>query len=136
MAFRGRDFLLKIEDAANPGVFTTVGGMRSNDFSINDETVDITSKDTNGFREYLAGAGLRSVSASGDGVFRNDDMIKQINTLVMAGDHARWQIIVPDMGVYEGLFAISTFSLSGTFNGELTFNISLESAAEVSFTPN
>ena len=131
MAQFGKDLLLKIEDA---GTFKTIGGMRSNNFSINDETVDVSSKDSNGFREYMAGAGLRSVSASGSGIFKDAVMMGVVNTKMLAGQHANWQIIVPGFGAYEGSFAISSLSMSGEYNGELSFDLSLESAGEISFT--
>lgn len=136
-AQKGKDLLLKLFDpAANAGAgdYVNVGGFRSNNFTINGENIDITSKDSNGFREILAGAGIRSISASGSGVFMSDDALKQVNAAVLSGAVENWQIIAPGMGTYEGPFALSSLEMSGEHNGEMTYTISLESAGAVTFT--
>ncbi len=56
----GKDLLLKI-DMDGQGSFQTVAGLRSTRLSFNAETVDVTSLGSQGgWRELLAGAGLRS----------------------------------------------------------------------------
>ena len=55
-AQRGKDILLKIE--GDPGVFTTVAGLRARTLSLNARTVDATDGDSAGrWRELLGGAG-------------------------------------------------------------------------------
>ncbi|MBS7803522.1 phage major tail protein, TP901-1 family [Rhizobiales bacterium TNE-4] len=67
----GRDMLLKCFDGTN--AFVTVAGLRSRHLSFNAASVDITSADSAGrWRELLAGAGLRRLSLSGAGIFRDD----------------------------------------------------------------
>ena len=44
-AQQGKALLMKIGNAASPEVFTTIGGMRSNTLTMNDEMVDVTNKD-------------------------------------------------------------------------------------------
>mgnify|MGYP002780741152 CR=1 FL=1 len=69
-AQRGKDMLLKIEDA--PGVFTAVGGLRARTISLNARAVDATDADSAGrWRELLSGAGVKSAAVSGQGVFRD-----------------------------------------------------------------
>ena len=71
-AQRGRDMLLKIGDGAAPEVFTTVAGLRARTISLNAKTADVTDADSAGrWRELLAGAGMKSASVSGQGVFRD-----------------------------------------------------------------
>jgi TP901-1 family phage major tail protein len=43
-------------------------------------------------------------------------------------------VIVPDFGVIEGLFQIVSLEFAGRHDGEVTFDLALESAGEVSFT--
>ena len=127
----GRELLLKLENGAS---FTAVGGFKGNSFSINDETIEVTNKASGGFRELLAGAGIRTVSASGNGVFVDDAIFAQVNQMVLDSVHATWQIIVPDFGTYEGRFAVSSLDMSGEYNGEVTYDISLDSAGPITFT--
>ena len=66
---KGSAFLLKIGNGAVPVVYATVAGMRTTQMSINGEAVNVTSKDSGGWRELLTGAGVRSVSVAGAGIF-------------------------------------------------------------------
>ena len=60
-AQRGKDILLKIE--GEPGVFTTVAGLRARTLSLNARTVDATDGDSAGrWRELLDGAGVKSAA--------------------------------------------------------------------------
>ena len=56
-AHRGRDALMKVSIDGG-SVFATVGGIRTNNFTINNEPVDITNADSAGFRELLADGGV------------------------------------------------------------------------------
>lgn len=73
MAQQGRAFLLQVGDG-DPGgtgeLFTTVAGLRSTSLSLNNETVDVTTKDSAPWRELLANAGIRSMQVQGSGVFK------------------------------------------------------------------
>lgn len=130
----GKDLLLKVEDDALPGTYVAVGGFRSNSFTINGEGIDITNKDSNGFKEMLDGAGVRSVTASGTGVFMDDAIFTQVNTDVLAGSIKSWEVIIPDFGTYEAGFLITSVEFAGEHNGEATYTINLESSGAVTFT--
>jgi predicted secreted protein len=41
----GKDLLLQMGNGASPEVFTTIGAMKSNSLTINNEKVDVTTKD-------------------------------------------------------------------------------------------
>jgi TP901-1 family phage major tail protein len=65
------DLLIKM-DMTGDGQFETVAGLRATRLGFNAETVDVTSLESEGrWRELLAGAGVRSASISGSGVFRD-----------------------------------------------------------------
>ncbi|HEX9948093.1 MAG TPA: phage tail tube protein, partial [Allosphingosinicella sp.] len=68
-AEKGSAFLLKVANGAEPPVFSTVAGMRTTQMSVNGEAVNVTSKDSGGWRELLSGAGVRSVSVAASGIF-------------------------------------------------------------------
>ena len=130
-AQQGKELLLKIFDGTD---YQLIGGFRSNEFSINGETVDITSKDSAGFKELLDGAGLRSISTSGDGVFLNDAAFTIAHTHLLDGTHPMCEIVVPGFGTYRGPFAITTLSMTGAREDAVTYSIQLESAGQVTFT--
>lgn len=131
-AQKGLAMLLKIDIAAS---FTTVGGIRATSLSINNAQVDITNQDDTGRdRMLLAGAGVRSFSVSGNGVFVDDAAFAAVNTAVLADTQGDWQVVVPDFGTYEGPFQIASLEISGEHDGEVAFSITLESAGDVAFT--
>jgi TP901-1 family phage major tail protein len=66
-AEKGSAFLLKVGDGGSPPAYATIGGMRTTQLSVNGEAVNVTSKDSGGWRELLSGAGVRSVSVAASG---------------------------------------------------------------------
>jgi hypothetical protein len=68
-AEKGSAFLLKVGDGGSPVGYTTVAGLRTTQMTVNGAMVEITSKDSGGWRDLLSGAGVRSVSVSAAGVF-------------------------------------------------------------------
>lgn len=132
-ADKGRDFLLKISDGLSPGTFTTVAGVRSRTFTINNEAVDITDSDTAPFRALLTGAGIKQVSFSGSGIFKDDAAINAIEDLAADVDsnEQEYQIVMPNGDIWQGVFHLSSFEYTGEFNGARQYNISLENAGAV-----
>jgi TP901-1 family phage major tail protein len=133
-AQKGKDLLLKV-DSDGLGTFTTVAGLRSRSVAFNSETVDITHAESAGqWRELLAGAGARHARVTGSGIFKDAASDALIRTYVFAGTIRDWQIVVPDFGTVEGPFQIAAFELTGRHDGEVAFELSLESAGELTFT--
>jgi TP901-1 family phage major tail protein len=133
-AQNGKDLLIKL-DLTGGGQFTTIAGLRATRISFNAETVDVTSLESQGgWRELLGGAGVRSAAVSGSGVFvdsATDDRARQI---FFAGTVEQFQVIIPDFGIVEGPFQISSIEYAGSYNGEATYELSLASAGALSFT--
>ena len=132
-AQKGRDLLLKI-DSTGGGVFQTVAGLRANALSFNAESVDITHQESAGaWRELLAGAGLKTANVRGQGIFKDAASDATIRSYFFNGTIRRWQVIVPDFGTVEGPFQITSLELAGRHDGEVTFELALESAGELMF---
>ena len=133
-AQKGKDLLLRV-DSTGTGSFSTVAGLRSRSISFNAETVDITHADSVGeWRELLAGAGAKSARIAGTGIFKDAASDSTIRAYVFDGTIREWQVVIPDFGTVEGLFQIASFELSGRHDGEISFEITLESAGELTFT--
>lgn len=64
---KGSAFLLKIGNGDTPLTYTTIAGLRTTQLSVSGEAVNITNKDSGGWRELLSGAGVRAVSVSAAG---------------------------------------------------------------------
>ena len=131
----GKDLLVKV-DMTSDGQFETIAGLRATRVNFNAETVDVTSLDSQGgWRELLVGAGVRSANISGSGVFRDEDTDERARQLFFDGLTPDFQVIIPDFGVVEGPFQVTSLEYAGTLNGEATYELSLQSAGELIFTP-
>ncbi len=131
-AQKGKDLLLKMHDGTG---FVTVAGLRSRKIAFNAETVDVTHAESAGrWRELLEGAGIKRASISGRGLFRDAASDALVRQAFFDGVVKNCQVIVPDFGTLEGLFQIAVFEFSGEHNGEVTFELSFESAGPLSFT--
>ena len=132
-AQKGKDLLLKI-DTTGAGAFATVAGMRSRSIALNSETVDITHQESAGeWRELLAGAGVKSARITGAGIFKDAATDETMRQTFFDGVIRDWQIVVPDFGEIQGQFQIANLELTGRHDGELAFEIGLESAGALSF---
>lgn len=129
----GRDLLIKM-DMNGTGQFETVAGLRAARLVFNAETVDVTSLSSEGrWRELLGGAGVRSAQVSGSGVFRDADTDGRARQAFFDGEVPSFQVIIPNFGIVEGPFQITTLEYSGSHNGEATYEMSLASAGALSF---
>ena len=130
----GKDLLIKL-DLIGDGQFVTIAGLRATRISFNAETVDVTSLESiGGWRELLAGAGVRSASISGSGVFRDANTDERARQIFFDGQVPRFQVIIPNFGVIEGKFQISAIEYAGSYNGEATYEMTMASAGVLTFT--
>jgi TP901-1 family phage major tail protein len=133
-AQKGKDLLLKLDETGT-GNFTTVAGLRSHAFSLNSRSIDTTHAQSTGqWRELLDGAGPRSASVQGSGIFRDQTADATVRQLFFDGEIRDWQVIVPDFGVMQGAFQLVQLSYAGQYDGEVTYQLNLESAGAISFT--
>ena len=131
VAQKGKDLLLKVHNGAT---YETVAGLRSKRLGFNAETVDITDAESAGrWRELLAGAGVQRAGLSGAGIFKDAASDATLRAALFAGTILDWQIVIPDFGTVTGPFQISALEYSGQHNGELQFELALESAGAISF---
>lgn len=132
---KGRDVLIKIGDGAVTEVFTTIAGIRAKTISLNARAVDGTSGESpNAWRELIAGAGVKSASVSGAGVFKDAASDATIQSLFFSQATRNFQLVIPAFGILQGPFLIEALDYSGDHDGEAAFAITLSSAGALSFT--
>jgi len=130
-AQKGKDLLIKIDDGAG---FTTVAGLRTRRLAFNAELVDIThAESANRWRELLDGAGVKRASIAGRGLFKDAASDELVRAAFFDGAVKQCQIVIPDFGTVEGAFQIASLEFAGEHNGEVTFDLALESAGELTF---
>jgi len=131
---KGRDVLIKISDGGSPESFITLAGIRTNEIELNARLVDGTAADSeDGWRELIAGAGVKTARVRGRGVFKDAASDAQMRAVFFAGQIMRWQLVVPGMGTLTGPLQIAELKWAGEHDGEATFAIELQSAGALSF---
>jgi TP901-1 family phage major tail protein len=134
-AQKGKDLLLKV-DSDGAGSFTTVAGLRARTLAFNAASVDITDQESTGrWRELLEGAGLKTARITGSGIFKDASSDETLRQYFFNGTVRDFRVIVPDLGTVEGPFQIASLEYGGQHDGEVSFDLSLESAGALSFTP-
>ena len=130
-AQKGKDLLVKISDGAS---YTTIAGLRTRRLAFNAETVDIThAESANRWRELLDGAGVKRASVSGRGLFKDAASDALMRQTFFDGTIVGYQIVIPAFGTVQGPFQITSLEFAGEHNGELTYDMTLESAGELNF---
>lgn len=131
VAQKGRDLLLKVED---DGSFVTVAGLRTKRLAFNAQAVDVTDAQSAGrWRELLGGAGVQRASVTGSGIFKDQASDGLVRAAFFSGSILSFQLVIPDFGSVSGPFQITALEYSGNHDGEVLFEIALESAGPLAF---
>ena len=133
-AQNGKDLLIKL-DMTGSGQFETIAGLRASRISFNAESVDVTSLESQGgWRELLGGAGVKSASISGSGVFKDETTDERARQIFFDTEVPSFQVVIPDFGIVEGPFQVTSIEYAGSHNGEATYELSMASAGALIFT--
>jgi len=128
----GKDVLVKIDIL---GTFTTVSGARTKTLTLDQETIDVTNSDSAAWREILqGGAGVRSASVEVEGVFKDSTGEEAVRAAFFAGTTPDFQFIMPDFGIFEGPFIVTSIEYSGEYNDAAMYTMSFENAGEITWT--
>lgn len=130
-AEKGSAFLLKVGDGAGMPTYATVAGLRTTQLSINGESVVITSKASGGWRELLSGAGTRSVSVAGSGVFTGSAAEARLKGNALGGALDDYELSFESGDRMRGKFLLTRLDYAGDFNGERSYTLALESSGQV-----
>ena len=130
-AEKGSAFLLKVGNGAAPPVFATVAGMRTTQMSVNGEAVNVTNKDSLGWRELLSGAGVRSVSVAASGIFTGSAAESRLKGNAIGGLLDDYELSFESGERMQGRFLVTRLDYAGDYNGERTYALNLESSGPV-----
>lgn len=124
-----KDMLLKV-DSTGLGDLRTAMGIRVTKIAINGVSADLSD----GFwRDLLAEGGLRTARIAGRGIFRDAASDETVRGLFFSDTIRDWQVVVPNFGTVEGPFQVSALEFAGQHDGEMTFDLALESAGALNF---
>jgi predicted secreted protein len=131
-AYTGRSLLLKSGTWAGG---TIISQTRNHSYTLDHEVVDVTNKDSAGFRTILEGAGTKSLTITFDGIADNSAVYEALFAAANAGTIAAYALGgIADGDVIEGNFHLSNFQGGGAHNGEQTFSVTLNSSGAWTLT--
>jgi len=116
---------------------TTLAGVQSKSFSINNEMVDVTTDDDAGWRTLLADPGLRSVEVTVSGITSDEVLLADVMAASISA--TTLDVTLPtslsSAGTLSGEFYISNFEENaGSSDGAVEFSASFMSSGEITYT--
>lgn len=111
-----------------------MGGLRTTNFTHNNQTVDATNKDSGAWRELLDGAGTRSVSISGSGVFTDSAAEETVRGYAMENSVKNFELTFGNGDKLSGPFQITSYQRAGSYSDVETYSLTLSSGGQVTFT--
>jgi len=130
-SYSGNLVLLQLQDTAKQWV--NIGGMRTTRFVLNNQLVDASHKESGTWRHTLAGAGIASISISGNGIFTDSEAEARLRTIAFANQTVTYRLCFGNGDHLCGLFAITSYERVGNLHEEESYSITLESAGAVSY---
>ncbi|GLT02994.1 tail protein [Sphingobium jiangsuense] len=122
---------MKVGNGDAPVTYATVAGLRTTQLQVSGEAVNVTSKDSGGWRELLSGAGVRSVSVSAAGIFTGSGGETRLRNHALAGTIDDYELSFESGERMHGRFLVTRLEYAGDYNGERNYTISLESSGPV-----
>ncbi len=71
---------------------------------------------------------------AGRGMFKDEATDALVRSAFFDGAVKNYQVVIPDFGTVAGAFQIVSLEFAGEHNGEVTFDLGLESAGALTFT--
>ncbi|WP_020471463.1 phage tail tube protein [Zavarzinella formosa] len=133
-AQKGNSLLLKAGAVAASPV--TVAGLRNTSLKLSNSMVDVTNKDSAGYRTLLQGAGEQSVTISADGTADSAAAFSTLQNNAFNNTISTYCLFFDNGDTLECSFQITSFEVSGTYNKEQLFTCTLESSGQWTFTNN
>lgn len=130
-SFAGRDFIIKLGASGAGGTLAAVTNLS---LTINNEAVDITNKDSQGWRLLLEGAGTQSITLSGDGISSDGSTFETFKGYAQANSINTFYITDGDGDDVELAAQITSFAETGGTGDRQTFSFTLESSGVPTFT--
>ncbi|WP_329610637.1 phage tail tube protein [Advenella mandrilli] len=114
---------------------TAIMGMKTKTMTMNNEPIDITSDDDDGWTTFLGtDPAVRSMEMSVEGVAKDDTLIK----LALGAGGALvsdYELNFPGWGKVSGDFHIGSVELGAPHNEAVTFSATITSSGELTYTP-
>ena len=130
--FLGNAMLLKIAPTFDGATYDTIGGSTEHTMTISNEQIDVSTKDTNRWKELLA-AGDRSLVITMNGFASDDANYALLEGAVEADTIWNFQFAYGDGKTITGAFHVNTMETSGARNTAQSFSYTFTNSGEPTF---
>jgi len=110
-----------------------IAGVRTKSITINNEPIDVTTDDSDGFRQLMEDSGTRSIDLSVEGVTQDDTLIAAAangSTLIET-----YTITFASGATISGDFRLNSVEKGAEYNEAITFSAEIQSTGEWTYTP-
>jgi len=111
----------------------SIAGSQTKGLTCNNEPVDVTDDNSNGWRELMAIPGLKTVELPLSGVLKNLELMRAFFSAAGGSQMFAINITYADGSTVAGDFMLASFSETGESNGAKTFDSTWQSAGEITF---
>jgi len=132
-AQRGR--LMRLYTGTTIDSGNRIAGLKSTTFSMNNSVIDVSTKDTEGWRELLEDGSLKSFSIACDGIFKNNATDELIRSYQWGNTLNQFTFEFPNGDSITSMFQITNYTRKGEVEGAETFSMTLESTGVPIYTP-
>ena len=130
--YLGNVLKLAVESSPASGVYNDIGGSSSHTFTINNEQVDVSDKDSDRWKELLA-AGDRSLAISMEGFVSDDANFALVETAAEDDVILNYRLSYGNSKTVTGAFHIDSCEVSGARNDGQSFSLSFSNSGAPTF---
>jgi len=130
-AIAGKDILLSIWDQTG-SVLLAIAGQQGLTINRDKDTIEVTSKDANGWKEFVVG--LKEWSIDNDGVYVRDHAShKQLKKLFESDDPFLIKVTnqKTETDMFGGLALLTSYPIEAPYEDAVTYTISLQGTGEL-----
>lgn len=128
---KGRDHLIKLGVAGAGGTLAAVKNLTN---ALTNEAVDVSNKDSAGWRELGEDFGTQSIDITCDGVATDAATYETLKGYAQANSINTFYILGPDGDSVQASFQVTSFQEQSGHNNDLTFSLTLQSSGAVTFS--
>ena len=131
---KGIDFLIHVNTGTEElPTFKKVGGQRGATLNRSAETLDTTSKDSEGFKEFESA--FKEWSIEADGLLVDGDLgFKALEDAFMAGKKVQVRVATPSGAKYTGMAVITDLPLEMPYDDMATYSVTLQGSGVLAKT--
>jgi len=124
---------IAVETTPGSGTYTTLLHTSEHTLTINNEEVDVTDKNSSGWKDILDGGGVRSVVMSVSGFVSDDAGYALVQAAVLSNSILKYQLTYANGSTVTGNFHVPSNEIAAPANVAQTFSMTFNSSGVITF---